>query len=226
MNPSVRRLAPILLLVSLFAVSGSATGTFDPTQFSRGDFQGCPPTGEGGDPYLSTLKNRDKPPTGQVALYTVNQLYNATPALPTKKVSRSKWTPTQRALAAKWECKAVMVEGYLIHVPIREKQEACNCESTQYADHHMWLAQTASSPRSLAMVVEISPRGWMCHPNWKNAAVYLKPVVDNKEKVRVTGWLTYDQEHHEQVGKTRRTLYEVHPIHAIQVWRGNKWVTL
>jgi hypothetical protein len=66
----------------------------------------------------------------------------------------------------------------------------------------------------------------MCHPNWQNAAVYLKPVVDAREKVRMTSWLTYDQEHAEQIGKTRRTLYEVHPIHAIQVWRGNKWATL
>jgi hypothetical protein len=76
------------------------------------------------------------------------------------------------------------------------------------------------------MVVEISPRERLCHPEWVNAATYLKPVVTAKEKVRVTGWLTYDQEHPEQLGKTRRTLYEIHPIHAIQVWRGNKWVTL
>ena len=64
------------------------------------------------------------------------------------------------------------------------------------------------------------------HPSWKNATTYLKSVVDKREKVRVTGWLTYDQEHHEQVGQTRRTLYEVHPIHSIQVWRGGQWVTL
>src|SRR5215471_4570348 len=158
MNPPVRRIAPILALTVLFAVSAFAAGAFDPGQFTRGNFQGCEPTGLGGDPYLSSLKNRDKPPTGMIAVYTVDSLYKATPALPKKKVPRSKWTPAQRALAATWECKAVMVE--------------------------------------------ISPRGWMCHPNWKNATAYLKPVVDAKEKVRVTGWLTYDQEHPEQLGKT------------------------
>jgi hypothetical protein len=225
MNPPVRHIAPILALVLLSPLSSFATGTFDPAQFCRGDFEGCSPTGKGSDPYLNTLKNRDKPPT-QVVLYTVDSLYKATPALPSRKVHRDKWTAAQRALAAKWECKAVTVEGYLIHVPVREKHEACNCGSDTYRDYHMWLGQSPTSLRTKAMVVEISPRERLCHPNWENAATYLKPVVDGKEKVRVTGWLTYDQEHAEQIGKTRRTLYEVHPIHAIQVWRGNKWVTL
>jgi hypothetical protein len=198
MNPSVRRIAPFIL--ALFVSSAFAANNFDPTQFSRGDFNGCPPAGKGGiDPYLNMLKNRDKPPTGTVALYTVDSLYKATPVLPTRKVARKKWTQAQQDLAAKWECKAVMVEGYLIHVPVLEGQEACNCKSSTDLDHHMWLAQTPTSPRSSAMVVEISPRGWLCHPNWKNAAVYLKPVVAAKEKVRVTGWLTYDQEHQEQI---------------------------
>jgi hypothetical protein len=76
------------------------------------------------------------------------------------------------------------------------------------------------------MVVEISPRLWSTHPTWRNATATLKQVVANREKVRVSGWLTFDQEHKEQIGKTRRMLYEVHPIHAIQVWRGNQWVTL
>lgn len=228
MNPSVRRIA-LFLVVSLFAISSAFTASgannFDPTQFSTGDFHGCPQTAQGGDPYLNSLKNRDKPPT-TAHLYTVDSLYRATPALPNRKVPRSKWTAAQRALAAKWESVAVMVEGYLIHLPVREKQEACNCASLQYVDHHMWLAPTATAARTRAMVVEISPRAWPAHSSWQNATAYLKPVVDNKEKVRITGWLTYDQEHHEQVGKTRRTLYEVHPIHSIQVWRGGKWVTL
>jgi hypothetical protein len=174
MHSTINNLSLILAFISLFAVSSFDAGTFDPAQFSRGDFQGCPPKGDGSDPYLNTLKNRDKPPTGTVALYTVDSLYKATPALPTQKVFRTKWTPAQQALAAQWECKAVMVEGYLIHVPVREGPEHCNCSSQQYEDHHMWLAQTPSSPRSKAMVVEISPRGWLCHPNWQNAAVYLK----------------------------------------------------
>lgn len=228
MNPPVPRIAPSIVIVLLAisaALTTNAANNFDPTQFSTGDFHGCPQAGQGSDPYLNSLKNRDKPPT-QVRLFTVDSLYKATPALPNRKVPRSKWTAPQRTLAAKWESVAVTVEGYLIHAPVFEGQEACNCKSDTYRDYHMWLAQTPTSNRTLAMVVEISPRVWPSHPSWKNATATLKQVVSNKERVRVTGWLTYDQEHKEQLGKTRRTLYEVHPIHVIQAWRGNKWVTL
>jgi hypothetical protein len=224
MNPSVRRIAPFIL--ALFVSSAFAANNFDPTQFSTGNFHGCPPTGQGSDSYLNSLKNRDKPPTTSMTVYTVDKLYQVTPSLPNRKVPRSKWTQQQRDLAAKWESRPVLVEGYLIHAPVLEGQEACNCKSQTYLDHHMWLGPTPAAARTRAMVVEISPRTWPNHTTWKNATATLKPVVDHKEKVRVRGWLTWDQEHKEQLGKTRRTLWEVHPIHQIQVLRGNQWVTL
>jgi hypothetical protein len=228
MNPPVWR-STLFIVGSLFAISSVfAAGTFDPTQFSTGDFHGCPPTGQGGDLYLNSLKNRDDhtkfPST--VRFYTVDQLYRVTPTLPKRRQPRTRWTAQQRGTAAKWESQAVMVEGYLIHVPELEGQETCNCGSGQYRDHHMWLAQNPTDQRSRAMVVEISPRAWPTHPGWNNAVSTLKPVVDAREKVRVTGWLTWDQEHNEQVGSTRRTLWEVHPIHQIQVLRAGHWVSL
>src|SRR5262245_49806355 len=140
MNPSVRRIAPFV--VSVFTVSSAMAAGFDPTQFSTGDFHTCAPTGKGGiDSYLNSLKNRDKPPT-TARLYTVDSLYKATPVLPSRKVARKKWTPAQRALAAKWESVPVMVEGYLVHLPFFEKPEACNCGDGIYRDYHMWLGQT------------------------------------------------------------------------------------
>jgi hypothetical protein len=42
----------------------------------------------------------------------------------------------------------------------------------------------------------------------------------------MTGWLTFDQEHNEQVGKTRGTLWEVHPVTRVQVLEDGKWVML
>ena len=229
MNPPVRRIAPsivIALFVVSSALAANAANSFDPTQFSTGNFHTCLPTGQGSDPYLNSLKNRDKPPTTSMTVYTVDQLYQVTPSLPNRKVHRDKWTAQQRDLAAQWESRPVVVEGYLIHAPVREKAEACNCGSTTYIDHHMWLGPTPTAARTRAMVVEISPRAWPNHLTWKSATATLKPVVNHKEKVRVGGWLTWDQEHKEQLGKTRRTLWEVHPIHQIQVLRGNQWVTL
>src|ERR1700720_3677557 len=103
MNPPVRRIASSIA-IALFAISTAlAANNFDPTQFSTGNFHGCPPTGQGSDPYLSSLKNRDKPPTTSMTVYTVNKLYQVTPSLPNRKVPRSTWTQQQRDLAAKWE---------------------------------------------------------------------------------------------------------------------------
>jgi hypothetical protein len=226
-NPPFRSIAPILV-VTLFAISSvfaaGERNNFDPQQFSTGDFHGCPATGTGSDPYLNSLKNRDKPPT-TARLYTVTQLLNGLPkTLPKQKVHRDAWSAAQRDLAAKWESRAVVAQGYLLHV-VQEGKEACNCGSTQYVDHHLWLAATPGSSRTKAMVVEVSPRSWTTHPTWSNNNTF-QNVIAAKSKVRVAGWLTWDQEHKEQLGKTRQTLWEVHPIHQIQVQRGNQWVNL
>jgi hypothetical protein len=210
------------LVVALFAVSSlSAAGerkTFDPDQFSTGKFHGCPPAGQGSDPYLNTLKNRDRPPA-TARLFTVNSLYKTSPTLPNRKIHRDKWTTQQQDLAARWESRAVTVEGYLLHDVAKEREDACNCGSDKYGDHHMWPGPTPTAQRGRAMVVEVSPRTWAAHPAWNNAAK-LRPLIKDKMKVRVTGWLTWDQEHNEQIRKgTRRTLWEVHPITQIQVLR-------
>jgi hypothetical protein len=194
---------------------------FDPKDFSMGDFHGCPVTGEGSDPYLNSLKNRDKLPK-TARLYTVNGLYEKTPTLPERKVHRSKWTPQQQDLAAQWERQAVMVEGYLVFDAVKEGKEACNCGSTKYVDHHLWLASTPSASRAKAIVVEVSPRTWAYHQAWNKAETFRR-LIRAKERVRVIGWLTWDQEHAAHLGKYRRTLWEVHPIHQIQVQRGNQW---
>ena len=42
-------------------------------------------------------------------------------------------------------------------------------------------------------------------------------------QVRISGWLMLDQEHPEQIGKTRGTLWEIHPITRIEVKDANGW---
>jgi len=225
MNPLVRRITSfvVIVLVASPLLAAGERKSFDPTQFSTGVFHGCKPTGKGSDPYLNSLKNRDEPPA-TAQLFTVPKLIAAAPKLPTGKVHRDKWTAAQQDLAARWEKRAVTVEGFLLHI-VKEGSESCNCGSTQFVDHHMWLAPTAATGRTKAMVVEISPRAWAKHPAWKTNTPF-NPLIKSKTKVRMTGWLTFDQEHNEQVGKTRGTLWEVHPVTQVQVLKGGKWVLL
>jgi hypothetical protein len=39
-------------------------------------------------------------------------------------------------------------------------------------------------------------------------------------RIRITGWHLYDQEHPEQIGKFRATLWEIHPIMKIEFFMG------
>jgi hypothetical protein len=61
MNPRLKHVAPSFCIVTLLAISSvfaaGERNNFDPQQFSTGKFDGCSPTGEGGDPYLNSLKN-------------------------------------------------------------------------------------------------------------------------------------------------------------------------
>src|SRR5262249_37417277 len=148
----IRQIAFLVLFAIPSAFAGGDRETFDPLNFSTGYFHRCPATGEGSDPYLNSLKNRDRPPT-TARLYNVNTLYQKTPTLPKKKVPRAKWTSKQQDLAARWESQAVIVEGYFVFDAVKEGEEACNCGSTKYVDHHLWLAATPAASRAMAMVV-------------------------------------------------------------------------
>jgi hypothetical protein len=158
---------PACVFVSIFVLSSAfAAGernTFDPRQFSTGKFHGCPPEGHARrfDPYLDALKNRDIPPPKMLRQrYTVPQLINALPSrLPQTKFNRSRWSTTHQDTAAIWERLGVTIEGYLLGVT-REREKACNCRSSTYVDHHLWLAATPSASKATSMVIEVSPRSW------------------------------------------------------------------
>src|SRR5947208_2595687 len=64
------QIALVFLFSILSAFAAGERNRFDPLQFSRGDFHGCPPKGQGNDPYLNSLKNRDRSPT-TARLYSV-----------------------------------------------------------------------------------------------------------------------------------------------------------
>jgi hypothetical protein len=214
-----------LSIISSSIFAAGERNSFNPIEFSTGDFHGCPPDGRGAirDPYLCILKNRDKPPSGG-KIFSVAQLYRVTPTLPNRKVNRDKWTPQEQDLAAIWEQRSMMVEGYLIDA-VTEGHEACNCGDDTYVDHHLWLADKSTASKAKALVVEVSPRAWVTHPTWSDNKTFLK-LVREKSKVRIAGWLTWDQEHQPHVGHSRISLWEIHPIHTIQVLSGNKWMDL
>jgi hypothetical protein len=212
-------LTALFLVAPLWAAeSGHTTGVFF----------GCRPKGEGGDAELSKQKNRDLPPRSYKPTTIATILAEEPAAAAEGKRDRDRWTPDERKEVRRFEATGISVVGYVANVKKLGK-EACNCGSTEHVDHHVWLVAKPKQKQSQGMVVEISPRliekhphdaSFVVHPDWP---ALLRKAKRNGDLVRISGWRTWDQEHPEQLkpaknrGATRATLWEIHPIHKIEV---------
>ena len=188
------------------------------------DFHGCPTEGKGGDPVLNRLKNRTEIP-GMFEEVQFEDLTGLDVPQGVSKKHRDQWPQSTLEALAPQEQRSVQVVGYLLKVKL-EGRESSNCGSDEQAerDFHMWLANSPDDDRSEAVVVEITPRIRAQHPSWslKN----LNRFVKQRSRVRISGWLMLDPEHPDQVGKTRSTLWEIHPILKVEVWSGGRWRAL
>ncbi len=197
---------------------------YDPTQYSTGKFNeadvegGCPQTGLGSDPDLNALKNRDLPPA-KYNNETISDITDKFTQLLPRGIHRSKWSANDLETAASLEEMGMAVEGYILGYT-HEGEEACNCKSKVETDYHLWLGIKPDADKKDALVVEISPRLIGANPNWIKELHNLK---NNKPLVRISGWLMWDEEHEDQLGKTRASHWEIHPIHKIEVKEGANW---
>jgi hypothetical protein len=127
------------------------------------------------------------------------------------------------------ESKAAVIEGYIFDIT-SGGSEGCNCKSKEedYKDVHVVLVikKTYKSKRH-RVIAEITPR--------LRERVFEKLDIEtsNKElrklligkKVRVTGWLLFDDEHKDDAYNTdpngtnnwRATCWEIHPITDIEI---------
>ena len=237
-NEPVNR--PMVLAVGAESVSPASTTDDFPVLANKPkpvnkEFEDCPPEGDGGDPDLNKLKNRiDTGRFTPVKFSVVEQL--PFPASVGKK-HRDKWTDSDTEAVAKFEGTPISVEGFLLMAK-EEGPESCNCHGADemFHDFHIWLSDKSNPAskkprpkaseidRSEAMVIEITPPIRNEHETWTLAAI--KHIVQLQQRVRISGWLLLDQEHPEQIGKTRGTLWEIHPIVKIEVKTGTRFKAL
>jgi hypothetical protein len=120
----------------------------------------------------------------------------------------------------------VRAVGYIVAIKPQNggKGEGTNCHQNQNGDvdAHLAFVEHAGDPESTAIVIEWTPRILKSHPNWTKAK--LSKYVD--KQVRITGWLMVDPDHYGHLGKYRNTIWELHPITAIEVTSGSKFVNL
>ena len=107
-----------------------------------------------------------------------------------------------------------------------EGPESTNCHGADasFRDFHVWLSKAAGEDRTHSIVVEMTPAARTQHRNWTTDI--LNRLVRDRQRVRVSGWLLLDPDHPDQVGKTRGTIWEIHPIMRFEAQQGGKWIPL
>jgi len=222
----MRTLVSLFLAINLTAVSLSTVprAAVDlgllPTAPAPG-YMNCPETGEGGDTILNQLKNRSQPaePSRPTTIDEILHLPSSTQLGHTNP--RSDWSPQNLNLVGQFEKTGATVEAYLRRVR-QEGKGHCNCERLDLNDFNMWIIANPNSLPAKSVVVEATPRWRGANPNW-NLQV-LQHLVAQHSRVRITGWLLFDQEHPEQLHATlkqpiiRGTLWEIHPVAKIEVF--------
>ena len=183
----------------------------------------CGPTGDGGDTFTNRWKNRTDVPAQyhEVTWHAVQSL-----PYPVAGKSLANWTPQQIAEIQLYQGIAVSVVGYLTAIKVQTggSGESTNCHFTnsEEVDWHMPLVETQGNAESTAIVVETTPRVRKLHVKWTPAA--LAPWVKSGAPVRISGWTMLDPEHRAHLGKYRSTLWEIHPIIRIEVFKDGQWV--
>jgi hypothetical protein len=175
------------------------------------------------DPDLNRLKNREDVPAKFEPVTFEEILQLPAPPRRSQKEHRRRWPRETLQEIQKSEQRAVSLEGFLRDARV-EGKESTNCYEETDRDFHLWLAPKADDRKASAIVVEVTPRVRAKHAAWsiKN----LKRFVKDHAKVRVSGMAMLDPEHPEQLGRTRATLWELHPVLQIDVWSNGTWRTL
>jgi len=186
-------------------------------------FHDCPPQGDGGDATLNQTKNRVD--EGNYQQVTFDALANLPWPKDAEGKSRDQWSQAVKDEVARSEGLPLIVEGYLVKVQ-ENPPEAQNCHSNDYKTWQLWLLGAAGSANDApkALLVGVSPRVRANHNGW--TLDKLNALVGAGTKVRVSGWLMYNQDHPDDVGKAHLTPWEVHPAMQITISKGDQWVNL
>jgi hypothetical protein len=195
------------------------TGTF------KSGGQTCGPTGSDPGNETNRRKNRvDMPPNYHPVSF---KGFLKLPDVHIPK-DRAKWDQhtDERDAIVDREGAPISLVGYLVAIKVQTSGSGettnCNWKAATEVDWHMALVEKPGQGEELAVVVETTPRVRPKHKKWTKDN--LAPWLDSDQPVRISGWLLFDPEHRNHMGKYRQSMWEIHPITKIEVWKNDKWV--
>jgi hypothetical protein len=206
--------------LSIFFACGGAVATEQPA---------CPPEGSGGDLSTNRLKNRWVEPKDYQEK-TVGDILVTLPVTLYTPKSRTAFREKHFEVIEANEYKGIALVGHVVDAS-RAKPHVANCESKKRRDIELRLVEERpTSPadgkrlRGQSMVAAVTPWGQDNHPAWNLKA--LEKLAKTGAKLRVSGWMFYNAEPQEELMQLRGTMWEIHPVTKIEVWKDGDWVSL
>jgi hypothetical protein len=197
------------------------------TSFTMSDGRVCGAEGEGEDAVTNSRKNRIDLP---LKYYDVKWTAIAGLSFPRGQVLPKvlvKWPASEVGKIMQFEDIPIRAVGYIRLIrPQAGNEESTNCDATKAADTdwHVAFVQQPGDPERTSIVTEVTPRIRIEHAGWTRKN--LKPWTGSSLPVRITGWLLFDPEHKNHLGRFRQTLWEIHPITKIEVSKDGEWIDL
>lgn len=189
----------------------------------------CGALGGGGDTITFLQKNRADVPTTYHAVSFAAIADTFRLPRPHAGRNRSQWkNPAQTDSVTRFEGIPVAVVGYIDTVRAQAgSAEDTNCMNKGEAntDWHVAFVGRFDDPESRAVVVEPTPRGKQMHgAKWALSRVRrLENPRSAADSVRISGYLLFDPSHSNHLGRFRGTMWEIHPVTRIEVFREGRW---
>jgi hypothetical protein len=185
-------------------------------------FNGCPPTGLGGDAELNLLENRVD--EGKYVSISFDTLLALRWPRNAERQAMSAWSPQNGAYIMQYQGMPVSLTGYIFLVKEAPPSPAnCNRNNFENMDWNVSLTSNPGDSAAQAIIAAVTPRVRSKH-KWTIDA--LRTAGYQHLQVRISGWLLFNPTRPGDVGINRATLWEIHPVMQIEIFQNGRWVPL
>jgi hypothetical protein len=139
--------------------------------------------------------------------------------------SRRDWSTEARNEIGAWENKAVQVEGYIRRATIQGPSAAYAMKrGLEFSPVHLYLVSESEHGLEKSLTAVVTPRVSQRYPQWTLSR--LRELGEQTARVRISGWLIWEQFQSKKVGNIAGTMWRINPVLKIEMEKGKHWVAL